>query len=81
VHDVPSPAGSRLAKPPWQDALFAAVDAKARENAELRATIAQLNARLYRANEARERWKLRQQAWHRERAELLARIDGGVGGG
>jgi len=65
-----------LAPLPWQSALYDAVRALEarlnkcrRENARLMADISQLNARLYRANQARERWQLRQQAWHRERAD------------
>jgi len=72
-----------LAPLPWQSALYDAVRALEarlnkcrRENARLMADISQLNARLYRANQARERWQLRQQAWHRERAELVARLEG-----
>jgi len=86
--EIPSPASRRPVEPasrvsgptqpPWAEALLGAVRARLerveRENAELHHVVAQLNARLYRANQARERWLLRQQAWHRERAELLERL-------
>lgn len=79
-----------LAALPWQSALYEAVrgleaqlDACRKENTELHVAVSQLNARLNKAREwargSNERWGLRQEAWHRERAELLARLgnDGG----
>lgn len=73
---------------PWQSALYAAVraleaqlDACRKENTELRVANSQLHARLEKAREwARKsngNWRLRQQAWHRERDELLRRL--GIG--
>lgn len=70
---------------PWEGALFAAMsaleaqlDACRKENAELLSANALLTARLYKgrvwAQTQTDNWKLRQQAWHRERAELLARL-------
>ena len=70
---------------PWQSALYEAVrgleaqlDACRKENAELRFAVSQLSSTLTKARAwartSSENWKLRQQAWHRERAELLARL-------
>jgi chromosome segregation ATPase len=71
---------------PWEGALFGAVraleaqlNACRTENAQLHRDLSQLNRRLYKARiwarDSNERWKLRQQAWRRERAELLARLE------
>lgn len=73
---------------PWHSALYQAVraleaqlDACRKENTELHITVSQLSARLTKARhwarESNERWRLRQEAWHRERAELLRRL--GIG--
>ena len=75
---------------PWHSALYQAVqgleaqlDTCRKENTELHVAVSQLNARLAKARhwarESNERWRLRQEAWRRERAELLARLgeDGG----
>ena len=70
---------------PWEGALYSAVSALEAqlvacrtENAELLLTVSQLNAKLSKARAwartTSENWKLRQQAWHRERDELLARL-------
>ena len=74
-----------LSRLPWEGALHSAVSALEaqlllcrQENAELRRDISQLNAQLSKgrawARTTAENWKLRQQAWHRERDELLARL-------
>lgn len=70
---------------PWEGALYSAVRALEaqllacrQENAELHLAVSQLNARLTKARawarQSSDNWKLRQHAWHRERAELLARL-------
>lgn len=90
--DVPSPARAVQTKPaerhglsplPWESALYSAVSALEaellacrKENAELHADIAQLRARLAQARKVHANWLLRRDAWHRERAELLARLGG-----
>lgn len=60
------------------DAMRAQLARVERENAELHVAVAQLNARLAHAREwvgkSNENWKLRRQAWQRERTELLARL-------
>jgi regulator of replication initiation timing len=74
-----------LSKLPWESALFASVSeleaqlhACRKENAELQLANSQLRATLTKARawarHSNENWGLRQQAWHRERAELLARL-------
>lgn len=91
--DVPSPAPKRplqaqpanrngLSALPWEGALYAAVsaleaqlDASRKENLQLRAQLA--HAREW-ARKSNRNWKLRQEAWHRERAELLARLGKGL---
>lgn len=88
---VPSPARRPApprpdgpARPGFDAVLFAALRAQLarveRENAELHVTVAQLNGTLAKARAwartSNENWRLRQQAWHRERDELLARTDG-----
>lgn len=88
--ETPSPATRRavqaqpaerngLARLPWEGALFAAVSeleaqlvACRKENATLRARLS--HAREW-ARKSNENWALRREAWHRERAELLARLD------
>jgi hypothetical protein len=70
---------------PWEGALYSAVHgleaqlrASRSEIAELQRTNAQLRATLAKARAwartSNENWKLRQQAWRRERTELLARL-------
>lgn len=86
---VPSPERSQLPppplatpfKPPWESALYTAVAALEDRLAEARRLYAELLADLAveraKTRECRgrlENWKLRQQAWQRERAELLARL-------
>jgi chromosome segregation ATPase len=68
-------------KMPWESALYQAVArmedrlAEARRHyAELQADLAVERARLAECRGRLENWKLRQQAWQRERAELLARL-------
>lgn len=78
----PPPASSNGSfKPPWESALYTAVAALEDRLAEARVHYAELLADLAveraKTREARgrlENWKLRQQAWNRERAELLARL-------
>jgi len=89
----PEPAQRNgLSALPWEGALYAAVSAleaqlhaSRSENAELRRDISQLQARLTKARAwartSNENWALRQRAWRTERAELLARLAGGHGGG
>lgn len=80
-----APERDGLAPLPWQGALLSAVSAMEAdlnacraENAQLRSENTQLRARLAKgriwARTTAENWKLRQQAWHRERDELLARL-------
>ena len=81
---VPTEPAERdgLTRLPWESALYASLraleadlDACRKENAELHLTVSQLHARLNKARAwartSQENWKLRQQAWHRERNELL----------
>jgi hypothetical protein len=88
--DVPSPAARRpvqtepaerngLSTLPWDGALFAAVsaleaqlDTCRKENAQLRVQLS--HAREW-ARKSNANWALRREAWHRERSELLARLD------
>lgn len=75
----------RLTTLPWHSALYQAVraleaqlDASRKEVVELRVANSQLNAQLQKARtwarNSNANWKLRREAWHRERDELLRRI-------
>jgi hypothetical protein len=49
-----------------------------RERASLVVTVGKLRTQLRESRERLELWELRRQAWTRERAELLRRLDGQV---
>lgn len=88
--DVPSPAGQRrpaepsrdgLTGMPWESALYDAVRALERrvnaaeaERDKLVLEVHMLNQKVWDARRRLENWQLRQQAWHRERDELLRRL-------
>ena len=76
-----SPNGGGAMKMPWESALYVAVAAledrlaEARLHyAELQADLAVERAKLRECRGRLENWKLRQQAWQRERQELLKRL-------
>lgn len=86
--DVPSPAGKPPPSPngsmrlPWEGALYSAVSAlekraeeAERERDEMVLVNHKLRKDLYACRERLDNWKLRQEAWHRERAELLRRSE------
>lgn len=76
------PAGiERNGKLPWSSALLAAQKAQARRLEEteaevigLKVTVRTLQQRLHDARDRLENWKLRQEAWRRERAELIGKL-------
>ena len=68
--------------PPWSQALLAAVRKLEAERDELQQQLAssqlavsQLRSRLQQARTQLDNWRLRHEAWRRERAELLARLE------
>ena len=78
--EIPSPASHRTGMP-WESALYDAVgrlEARAveaeRENERLIVRVHRLEHALRECRTRLENWKLRQEAWRRERGELLARI-------
>lgn len=75
------PSSREMGRPPWDVALLANVralegrlaEAEA-ERSELLLANHQLSTKLRVCRERLENWKLRQQAWGRERDELLAQL-------
>ena len=79
--EIPATAGRRPTKLPWEDALFEAVRKNEQRLHELEREKTELvleNHRLRRAlricRERLENWKLRQNAWRRERDQLLNQL-------
>lgn len=79
--DAAAPSPNGMQKLPWESALYAAVREREAEIEKLRRERAELLLANHRQREALrqargrlENWKLRQAAWRRERAHLLAEL-------
>ena len=70
---VPARAGG-ITRLPWESALFAAVEKLEEELRTCKGERAKLQARVVDLNRRLENWQARQEAWRRERAELLGRL-------
>jgi hypothetical protein len=70
---VPARAGG-ITRLPWESALFAAVEKLEDDLRACKGERAKLQARVVALQHQLENWRLRQDAWQRERAELLAKL-------
>jgi hypothetical protein len=70
---VPARAGG-ITRLPWESALFAAVEKLEEDLRVCKGERAKLQAQVVDLRHRLENWHARQEAWRRERAELLERL-------